>query len=166
MRDINAGVDYLIAQGIVDESRLAVIGHSAGARRANLLATISHQYKAIISHEGWADDYISAINEPLYTMLYPEMGGSPWDVPENYLKDSALTHASEATTPTLFLMGNPKLGGADPYDTVSNLYDLFRQQGIKTEYIYYPDEGHVFTNPENKKDYFERATKWIDDALQ
>lgn len=166
LRDINAGVDYLIAQGIVDESRLAVVGHSAGARRANLLTTISHQFKAIVSHEGWVDDYIPAINEPSFTMFYPEMGGSPWEVPENYLKDSALTHAKDATTPTIFLMGNPRLGGADPYGTVSNLYDLLRKQGVRTEHIYYPDEGHVFTKLENKKDSFERAIKWIDNALK
>ena len=165
LRDVNAGVSYLIDQGIVDKNRLAVIGHSAGARRANLLTTISHQYSAVVSHDGWADDYIFAINTPAYTLFYPEMGGSPWEVPENYLKDSALTHAKGASTPTLFLMGNPKLGGADPYNTVSNLFDLLKQQGVKTEHIYYPDEGHVFTKLENKKDSFERAIKWIDEAF-
>lgn len=166
LRDINAGVDYLISQGIADKNRLAVVGHSAGARRANLLTTISHQYKAVVSHEGWADDYINAINEPTYTLFYPEMGGSPWDVPENYLKDSALTHAKGATIPTLFLMGNPKLGGADPYSTVSKLFDLLKQEKVKTQHIYYPDEGHVFTKFVNKKDAFERAIKWVDDNFK
>ncbi len=162
LRDINAGVDYLIDQGIVDENRLAVIAHSAGARRANLLTTISHRYKAIISHDGWADDYINAINYPNFKLFYPEMGGSPWEVPENYLKDSALTHATGATTPTLFFMGNPKLGGADPFSTVSKLFDLLKQQNVDTQYIYYPDEGHVPTKIENRKDYLEQAIKWID----
>lgn len=165
LRDVDAGVDYLIEKGIVDENRLAVVGHSAGARRANLLTTISHRYRAIVSHDGWADDYISAINNPTYTLFYPEMGGSPWEVPENYLKDSALAHATGATTPTLFLMGNPKLGGADPDGTVSNLFDLLKQQGVETQYIYYPDEGHVFTKLENRKDSFERAINWIDAIL-
>jgi dipeptidyl aminopeptidase/acylaminoacyl peptidase len=165
LRDIDAGVDYLIDQGIVDGSRLAVVGHSAGARRANLLTTISHRYRAIVSHDGWADDYISAINNPTYTLFYPEMGGSPWEVPDNYLKDSALTHANGATTPTLFLMGNPKLGGADSDGTVSNLFDLLKQQNVETQYIYYPDEGHVFTKLENRKDSFERAINWIHNIL-
>lgn len=165
LRDINAGVDYLIKQGIADKNHLAIVGHSAGARRANLLVTISHKYQAVVSHEGWADDYIPEINNPTYTLFYPEMGGSPSDVPENYLKDSALTHAKEATTPILFFMGNPKLGGADPYGTVSKLFNLFRQQGVETEYIYYPDEGHIFTKTKNKKDSFERAIKWIDDRF-
>lgn len=166
LRDIQAGVDYLIDQGIVDEKRLAVIGLSAGARRANLLTTISDRYRAIVSYEGWADDYIPAINEPTYTLLYPEMGGPPWEVPENYLKDSALTHAQGASTPTLFLMGNPKLGGADPYNTVSDLFDLLKKQGIATEYIYYSDEGHGCTKLENRKNSIEVATKWIDDILK
>ncbi|CDZ79325.1 Prolyl tripeptidyl peptidase precursor [Legionella massiliensis] len=165
LRDIDAGVDYLIEQGIADENQLAVIGHSAGARRANLLTAISHKYRAIVSIDGWADDYIPAINNPTDTLFYPEMGGSPWDVPENYLKDSALTHAKGATTPTLFFMGNPKLGGVDPYNTVSDLFGLLRQEGVATEYIYYADEGHAFTKPENRKDFLERTIKWIDGFL-
>ena len=165
LRDVDAGVDYLIAQGIVDENKLIVVGHSAGARRANLLTTISHRYRAIVSHDGWADDYISAINMPTYTIFYPEMGGSPWEVPENYLKDSALAHATGATIPTLFLMGNTKLGGVDTYDTVSKLFERLKQQGVETQYIYYPEEGHVFTKFENRKDSFERAIRWIDVAL-
>ena len=166
MRDIDAGVDYLIAQGIVDQNQLSAVGHSAGARRANLLATISHRYRAIVSYEGWADDYIDAINNPTYTLFYPEMGGSPWEVPEIYLKDSALTHATGANTPTLFLMGNPNLGGADPYNTVSDLFNLLKQQGVKTEYLYYSDEGHNFEKFENRKNSFEKAIHWIDDILK
>ncbi|MDP3561572.1 MAG: prolyl oligopeptidase family serine peptidase [Legionellaceae bacterium] len=165
LRDIDAGVDYLIDQGIVDPDRLAALGHSAGARRVNLLTTISHRYQAIVSYEGWADDYITAINNPTQTFLYPEMGGSPWEVPENYLKDSALTHAKGATTPTLFLMGNPKLGGVDPDRTVSDLFELLKKQGVKTEYFYYPDEGHGFEKYENRKDIFENTTKWVDNIL-
>lgn len=166
LRDVDAGVDYLINQGIVDENRLVAVGHSAGARRVNLLTTISHRYKAIVSHEGWADDYIVAVNNPTYSLLYPEMGGSPLEVPENYLKDSALTHAKGATTPTLFLMGNPKLGGVDMYNTVSDLYGLLKNQGVKTEYYNYPDEGHDYKKIENRKDAFERIIKWVDDRLK
>lgn len=166
LRDIDAGVDYLIAQGIVDKNRLAIIGHSAGARRANLLTTISHRYKAVISYEGWADDYIPAIHHPSSTLFYPEMGGSPFEVAENYLKDSALTHTKGASTPTLFLMGNSKLGGADPCATVSKLFTLLKAEGVKTEYIYYPDEGHSFTKFSNRKDAFERSVKWFDDNFK
>ncbi len=166
LRDIDAGVDYLIKLGIVDEKKMAAIGFSAGARLANLLTTISHRYQAIISRDGWADDYIMSINLPIQPLFYPEMGGSPWEVPENYLNDSALTHAIGATTPTLFIMGNPKLGGADLFSTVSNLFDLLIQQKVETQYIYYPDEGHTITKLENRKDSFERSIKWIDEHFK
>lgn len=166
LRDIDAGVDYLIEQGIADKNRLAAVGHSAGARRVNLLATISHRYQAIVSYEGWADDYIPAIQNPTYTLFYPEMGGSPWEVPENYLKDSALEHANGASIPTLFVMGNPQLGGADRYNTVSDFFNLLKQQNIKAEYFYYPDEGHNFEKYENRKDAFGRVVKWVDEILK
>lgn len=164
--DINAGVDALIACGIVDSNRLAVIGHSAGGRRANWLTVATHRYHAVISKEGWADSWIEYLTMKTRSKGAELMfGGAPWEVPQNYLKNSALYHAAGATTPTLFLMGNPKIGGADPANTVRMLYNALKGQGVETEYIEYPDEGHVFEKPENRRDVLLRSIKWIDEHI-
>lgn len=89
-------------------------------------------------------------------------GGAPWEVPQNYFKNSALVYCNGATTPTLFLMGNPELGGADPYNTVYMLYNAIKAQGVDSEYIKYPDEGHVFAKSVNQKDALEQTINWID----
>ncbi len=165
LKDIEAGVDALIAQGIVDAEKMAVIGHSAGALRANWLSVSTHRYKAVVSKEGWADEWIQALHEPpskRHSIMY---GGTPWDVPENYLKNSALHHAIGAYTPTLFLMGNPSKGGIDTYQTVFQLYYILKNNGIDTQYKNYPHEGHLFEKFENRKDALEQSIKWIDKHL-
>ncbi len=160
--DIEAGVDSLIEQEIVNPQRLAVIGHSAGGRRVNWLTATTHRFKAVISKEGWADEWIETLGEPPSKGIYKAFGGAPWEVPQNYQKNSALFHCLGATTPTLFLMGNPDLGGVDRYKTVHMLYNALKGQGVETEYVKYDDEGHNFEKPENQRDALERSIKWID----
>lgn len=165
LKDIESGVDYLISTGIADPSRLALIGHSAGALRTNWLAVATHRYKAIISKEGWADEWTQALHEPPNKRHYAFYGGTPWEVPENYLNNSALYHAAEADTPVLFLMGNPQIGGVDAYQTVFQLFYHLKNNGIDTQYQYYADEGHVFSKFINRKDTLERCEKWISKHL-
>ncbi len=164
IKDIEAGVVSLIDQGIADPQRLAVIGHSAGGRRANWLVATTHQFKAVVSKEGWADEWIGSLSNKPSKRVYQMRGGAPWEVPQNYLKNSALFHCNGATTPTLFLMGNPDLGGADPYKTVFMLHNALNGQGVETEYVQYPDEGHmyIFKKEKNKRNCLERAIQWID----
>ncbi len=166
LKDIEAGIDKLIALGIVDPDRLAIIGNSAGAARANWFAATTQRYRAIVSKEGWADEFISSLKDKPSQRIYSLYGGSPWSVPQNYLKNSALYHSFGATIPTLFLMGNPERGGADPYGTVKLFYYALKAQGVKTKYIKYSDEGHVFKKPSHLRDVIERSIKWIDGYMK
>lgn len=163
--DIIAGVDELISQNIIDQNCMAVIGHSAGGRRVNWLIVATNRFKAAISKEGWADEWLMAGTEER-ELIYTIYGGHPALVPENYQKNSSLFHVQKASTPTLFLMGNPKLGGVDQYETVRWIYYGLKALGVKTEYIYYPDEGHNFERLANQKDALERSVKWINQLLE
>jgi len=165
IKDIEAGIDSLIAAGIVDKNRLAVIGHSAGGRRANWLVASTHRFKAVVSKEGWADEWLELFTETPSKAVNIWYGGPPWEVPQNYFKNSALYHVGGATTPTLFLMGNPEIGGVDPHHTVKMFYNALKAQGVDTKYVKYDDEGHNFKKPENRRDALERSIKWIDDHI-
>lgn len=158
IQDIVAGIDSLIAKGIADYNRVALIGHSAGGRRVNWAAVSTHRFQAIVSKEGWADEWFT--------------GGIHWtekdgrSVPEEHQINSCLFHALGASTPTLFLMGNPRIGGIDPYDTVLWLHHALQAQKVETQYIRYPDEGHVLMRNANKRDALQRVEKWIDDHMK
>lgn len=165
IKDIEAGVDYLIASDIIDSQRMAVIGHSVGAVRANWLAVTTHRYKAVVSKEGWADELLQASNFPASRRIFTMYGGSPQEVPQNYLKNSALAHSKGATTPTLFIMGNPELGGVDPAKTSLKLYQALKGQSIETQYIEYLDEGHNIEQAINRQDVLKHAINWIDTYL-
>lgn len=165
LKDIEAGVTYLIDNGIADPNRLAIFGHSAGGLRANWFEVSSHRYKTIVSHEGWSDELEDALNSLPSQRVYDSHGGSPQEVPENYLKNSPSHFVEHASTPILFLMGNSQLGGADPFKSVAKFHDAIKNKGLETDYIEYPDEGHLFDKLENKKDVLDRVIKWMDAFL-
>ena len=166
LKDINSCIDKLIADGLVDEQHIAIIGHSAGGLRANWITATTHRFKTVVSSDGWADEYITALREPPNKRIYEQMGGSPQEVPENYLKNSPLQNAIGATIPTLFFKGNPKLGATDDYyESTSAFNDFLKSQGVETEFIYFSDEGHVFQKPENRKTTLERSIQWIDSHI-
>jgi dipeptidyl aminopeptidase/acylaminoacyl peptidase len=162
--DIETGVNKLISDGFIAPDRMAVIAHSAGARRANWLIATRHQFRAVVSKEGWADE-LHAVSNPIQAYplnrVYQHFGGSPQEVPENYLKNSALHYAKDVTVPTLFLMANPELGGIDLAGTVKLFSDVIKSKNVETELIFYPDEGHVFENVSNRLDALKRSQEWI-----
>lgn len=147
---------------------MAVIAHSAGARRANWLVATRHQFRAVVSKEGWTDE-LHPTTHPIeaypLNRVYRHFGGTPEEVHENYLKNSALFHARGASIPTLFLMGNPELGGIDFSGSVRLFHDSIKAKGVTTEFIYYHNEGHVFEKPENKLNALKRSQEWIDKHL-
>jgi dipeptidyl aminopeptidase/acylaminoacyl peptidase len=162
-KDIVAGVDALVGGGFVDQRFVIAMGHSAGARRMNWISATNHHFRAVISNEGWADEWIQAMNtEPFCKRTSSSFGGAPWEVPQNYQKNSALFHCRGASTPTLFLMGNPDLGGHDPFNTVKILFNSLRDQGVETEYVKYEDEGHWLEKRENQRDALERSMRWVE----
>lgn len=62
-------------------------------------------------------------------------------------------------------MGNPELGGIDAGGTVNTFYQRLKQQGVDTEIIHYPDEGHVFENNHNRRDMLERVFAWLKNTI-
>lgn len=156
INDIDAGVDALIARGIADENRVAVIGHSAGARRVNWLTVTTTRYRAVVSHDGWADEWLEGGQGIFPHHVHPVLD------PHYLQKHSSLFHAKGAATPTLFLMGNPRVGGVDLYNTVLWLYYALKVQGVPTKYFTYPDEGHCFERSANKLHALEQMLGWVE----
>ena len=55
--DIISGVDYLVAQGIADPAKMAVMGWSAGGHLTNWIVTHFQRFKAACSGAGGANWY-------------------------------------------------------------------------------------------------------------
>jgi dipeptidyl aminopeptidase/acylaminoacyl peptidase len=164
--DIMTGIDFLVKQGVADPSRLALLGHSNGSFLANWLITHTNRFRVAVSYEGIADQYISygsgmrvggnAFSEWMYK-------GKPWDVPQNYSRNSSSAFVKGVKTPTLFI-ANDYSGGSGVENLVHHefMYTALKKQGVDTQLLMYRGEGHVVQRPENLRDLLSRVVAWVD----
>jgi dipeptidyl aminopeptidase/acylaminoacyl peptidase len=163
--DIMSGVDSLVSQGFVDTNRLALVGHSYGAFLTNWIITRSHPFRVAVSYEGYVDTFLMygtgfrVGGNPAFEWLY---NGTPWDVPENYRKNSPLEFLKGVRTPTLLISGDK---GMALYNN-EFLYTALKKQKVDVKFLLYKGEGHVISTPANRRDLLQQVITWIETHLE
>jgi dipeptidyl aminopeptidase/acylaminoacyl peptidase len=157
-KDIMAGVDHLIAQGVADPDRLGVMGASYGGFMTNWIVTQTGRFKAAASAAS-----ISDLNDLYYLPdggdLMIEYFKRPWENRESYAAHSPLTFAEKVTTPLLIQHGD-----RDPRVPISNAQKFYRAlkgMGKVVEYDLYPGGGHVYYEPRQQQASMTRALEWF-----
>lgn len=162
--DAMAGLDLLIARGVTDSSRLAVIGHSAGGGYAANFVTRTTRFRAAVVHEGMPvnlmdNQYIGP--SAAWGLSLQEWGlyHDPLDSMERVqrIAESALLNVNRVSTPTLLLYGAKSAA----FDIGKPLFHAFRRFQVPVAFFVY-DDGHVFTRPAATADDLTRTTEWLD----
>lgn len=160
IEDLLAGTDYLVAQGFVDASRLAIGGWSYGGMLTDYSIATDRRFKAAISGAGSADQ-IAMYGSDDSILQYNNELGPPWKNTALWLKVSyPFFHADRIHTPTLFIGGDQDF--RVPINGGEQMYQALRTLGVPAQLIVYPGEHHVFTRPSFIKDLAERMQEWID----
>jgi hypothetical protein len=179
---VEAATRKVIEMGYADPKRIGVNGHSYGGEGAAFIGTRSKMFAAVGVGAGVTDLY-SDFNQS-WGWTYQVTGGSgangndyymegqgrwgfaPWEKPEVYHFESALTHVPETVSPILIMHGT-----ADP--TVSftegmNFYNALRFNKKNAIMLAYTGEGHGLSGLANRKDltvrYFEFFNHYLKDA--
>jgi dipeptidyl aminopeptidase/acylaminoacyl peptidase len=159
VEDLEAGVDYAIAQGIADPARLGVGGWSYGGLLTDYLIASDPRFKAGISGAG-SGNQLSTYGADEYAVQYDAELGPPWKNTALWIKVSyPFFHADRIRTPTLFVGGDqdfdvPIAGG-------EQMYQALRTLGVPTELIVYPGEHHLPERPSFLVDRYQRYLDWM-----
>ncbi len=162
--DILSGVENLVRQGFVDVDRMALIGHSYGAFLTNWIITHDHRFHAAVSYEGYLDTFLvygtgfRVGGNAAFEWLFK---GTPWDVPENYRRNSPLEFLKGVKTPTLLISGEK---GMALYNN-EFLYTALKKQKVDVRFLVYKGEGHVISAPANRRDLLAQVVEWIETQL-
>ena len=165
-RDIMTGVDEVIRRGIVDSTQMAFEGWSYGGYMTSWVVSQTGRFKAammgaglpsLLSMAGTTDipGYINTFFNGL-----PQYDGSIINPSiKFYLERSAISYSDKVTTPLLILHG-----GSDervPIGQPMEFYRALKDRGKTTELVFYPREGHGFTEYYHQMDRMKREYEWI-----
>jgi dipeptidyl aminopeptidase/acylaminoacyl peptidase len=142
-KDVMAGVDYLIRRGLVDSTRMAAMGWSAGGHMTDKLITYTNRFKAAAAGAGAANWISMYAQSDVRTYRTPWFGGTPWqkNAPiDVYWDNSPLKYAANATTPTIFLVGQQDARVPMPQSV--EMYRALKSNGVPTHLYVAPREGH------------------------
>ncbi|MGH8186157.1 MAG: alpha/beta hydrolase family protein, partial [Steroidobacteraceae bacterium] len=160
-KDTMAGVDSLIALGIADTDRLFMYGWSYGGIMANWTATHTDRFKAIVSGASVADARLQYSISDSRRWRFDYFRGSPFLDAHYplYQRESAVTHAKHAKSPTLFVVGSEDK--RCPPEQSLMMYRAFKDHGVTTELLMYPREDHGFVEPRHILDRAKRVAEWF-----
>ncbi len=164
-RDIMRGVDALVARGLVDSTRMGVIGGSYGGYMTNWIISQTNRFRAAVSMYGifsLLTDWSNSI-QPSWEKMY--FGAYYWENLKPYLRHSPAFFVKQIRTPVLILHGE-----RDQLTFISNskeMYQALKILGRPVKFVVYPREGHGLSRePNHKADVFNRATNWFATYLQ
>ena len=164
VKDLLAGVDYLIARGLADPDRLGIGGWSYGGILTDYTIATTTRFKAAFSGAGSALQ-TSMYGSDQYIYQYETELGVPWKNKARWDRLSyPFWHADRITTPTLFVGGQsdfnvPIIGGEQMYQALKSL-------GVPTQMVIYPEQFHGISRPSFVRDRMQRYVDWYGQYLQ
>ena len=162
-RDVMAGVDYLIAQGIADPNQLGIGGWSYGGYMSEWAITQTDRFKCAVSGAGMVD-LISEFNTERGPSYDKWFWGLPYDHPEGFLNHSPFLYLKHAHTPILILQGINDT--TDPLGQSTGLYRGLKFYGSKAVLVEYPRENHGFHEEKHELDRLNRIIAWYEQYLK
>jgi dipeptidyl aminopeptidase/acylaminoacyl peptidase len=161
--DLMSGVDYVIAQGIADPKRLAVMGWSYGGYMTNWVITQSTRFKAAATGAGLSNMPIMWGTNDIPTLLEDYFTGPWFEQTDRYLKLSPLYHVKNVTTPTLILHGEQDV--RVPTSQRYEMYNALKRRGVETQMLVYPRTPYGPQEPKFVLDIMQRHLDWVDKHL-
>jgi len=163
VEDVLGAVDWAVAQGLADSTRLGVGGWSYGGILTNYVIASTTRFKAATSGAG-SSNMLATYGTDEYVREYEAELGRPWDSTATWLKLSyPFLHANRITTPTLFMAGARDMNV--PLLNSEQMYEALRSLGVPTELVIYPGQWHGLERPSYQADRMRRYLAWYDRFL-
>jgi dipeptidyl aminopeptidase/acylaminoacyl peptidase len=163
LRDILAGMDVLEKRFPIDKDREGLTGWSYGGFMTMFGVTRTTRFKAAVAGAGISDWKSYYGENSIDQWMVPFFGKTVYDDAAVYAKSSAIEYIKNVKTPTLVVVGDRD--GECPAPQSFEFWHALRAEGVKTQLVIYPNEGHAFRSPEHRRDVLERALNWFETEM-
>lgn len=162
--DYLSAIDTLAKEKYVDKDRLGCVGASFGGYSAYWLAGHHNKrFKCFISHCGMfnMESWYGTTEEMFFA--HNDQKGSYWDNPTNYNKFSPHHFVQNWDAPILIIHNEKDF--RVPIGQGMEAFTAAQSRNILSRFLYFPDENHWVSKPQNsilwQRVYFEWLDKWL-----
>ena len=169
MDDYLSAIDDVSKESYVDKSRLGCIGASYGGYSVYFLAGIhNNRFKTFISHDGvFNTQSMFGTTEEVFFNNW-DFGGPYWDknnadAQKAYNQFNPINFVDKWNTPILIIQG-----GKDYRVCIGQAQEAFQAaqlRGIKSRFLYFPEENHWVLKPQNGMVWQREFYKWLKETL-
>lgn len=169
MNDYLSAIDDVSKESYVDKSRLGCIGASYGGYSVYYLAGIhNNRFKTFISHDGvFNTQSMFGTTEEVFFNNW-DFGGAYWEkdnfaAQKAYNQFNPINFVDKWNTPILIIQG-----GKDYRVCIGQAQEAFQAaqlRGIKSRFLYFPEENHWVLKPQNGMVWQREFYKWLKETL-
>lgn len=165
MQDLDAVFDAVSNLPFVDPARQAIAGASYGGYAVDWIIGHTNRFRAAVSHDGVFNlESMALATEELWFSEW-EFGGPATSATarEQFAKFSPHLFAGSIRTPTLVITN--ELDFRVPVDQGLQLFTALRRNGVPSEALVFPDEGHWVLKALNSKLWHETVFRFLSQHL-
>ena len=159
--DLMKGLDHALAKyPFLDGKHVAALGASYGGYMINWLNGHTDRFVALVCHDGNLDETMAYYDTEELWFPEWEHGGTPWENPDGYAKQSPMAFVKSWKTPTLVIHGGLDFRVVDAHGM--STFTALQRRGVTSRFLYFPDENHWVLKPQNSKRWHDEVLGWID----
>ena len=169
MNDYLSAIDDVAKESYVDKARLGCVGASYGGYSAFYLAGIhNNRFKTFIAHDGvFNTQSMFGTTEEVFFNNW-DFGGAYWEkdnkvAQKTYTDFNPANHVEKWNAPILIIQG-----GIDfrvPIGQSQEAFQAAQLRGIKSRFLYFPEENHWVLKPQNAQVWQKEFYKWLKETL-
>ncbi len=163
--DIMKGLDHIHSNyKFIDSSRVGAAGASYGGYMINWIEGHTDKFTCLISHAGVYD--LRSMYGATEELWFPEweFRGTPWTSQEQYEKWSPSYFVQNFKTPCLVIHGQHDY--RVPVTQGFQLFTSLQRMNVPSRLLYFPDEYHFVTKPQNARLWWKTMFEWLADYLK
>jgi len=159
--DLMNACDYALKNfKFIDAKNIFAAGASYGGYMINWLEGHTNRFNAVVSHDGVYDiESMFGSTEELWFPIW-EMKGVPWGNRTLYEKWSPHRFVKNFKTPMLVVQGANDF--RIPDTQAMELFTALQLKGVPSKLLYFPDEYHFVTKPQNARLWWNTIFNWFD----
>ncbi len=158
--DLMNAYDYAIKNyPFIDSQNTFASGASYGGYMINWIEGHTDRFKALFCHDGTFNlESMWGTTEELWFPEW-ELGGTPWENREAFVKWSPHQYAKNFKTPMLIVHGAYDFRLSE--EQAFQLFTTLQRMGIESKLLYFPDETHFVSKPQNAKLWWNTLFDWF-----